>query len=96
MSEENINIIRDALRAVVTDGTGGGANVSGLGIAAKTGTAELKQTIDEEGGAENGWFVGYPEDGSMIISMMVENIEDKSNGSGYVAEKVGNVFSEIK
>ncbi|SFM24078.1 penicillin-binding protein [Gracilibacillus orientalis] len=96
LSSDNADIIRDALRAVVTDGTGGSANVSGLGISGKTGTAELKKTLDEEGAAENGWFVGYPEDGSLIISMMVENIEDKDHGSGYVAEKVGNVFSEIK
>ncbi|WP_058306672.1 penicillin-binding transpeptidase domain-containing protein [Gracilibacillus massiliensis] len=96
LSEENSNIIQDALRGVVTDGTGSGANVDGLGVSGKTGTAELKQTLEEEGAAENGWFVGYPEDSSIIISMMVENIEDKSNGSGYVAEKVGNVLSEIK
>ncbi len=96
LSSDNADIIRDALRGVVTDGTGGGANVSGLGISGKTGTAELKQSLDEEGAAENGWFVGYPEDSSVIIAMMVENIEDKNNGSGYVAEKVGNVFSEIK
>ncbi|MGN8647396.1 penicillin-binding transpeptidase domain-containing protein [Gracilibacillus sp. HCP3S3_G5_1] len=96
LSSNNADIIRDALRAVVTDGTGSPANVDGLGISGKTGTAELKQSLDEEGAAENGWFVGYPEDGSVIISMMVENIEDKSNGSGYVAEKVGNAFSEIK
>lgn len=96
LSSNNADIIRDALRAVVTDGTGSPANIDGLGISGKTGTAELKQSLDEEGAAENGWFVGYPEDGSVIISMMVENIEDKSNGSGYVAEKVGNAFSEIK
>ncbi|MGP4040746.1 penicillin-binding transpeptidase domain-containing protein [Gracilibacillus sp. D59] len=96
LSSENANIIRDALRAVVTDGTGGSANVSGLGISGKTGTAELKKTLDEKGAAENGWFVGYPEDDSMIIGMMIENIENKDHGSGYVAEKVGNVFSEIK
>ncbi|SHM97123.1 penicillin-binding transpeptidase domain-containing protein [Gracilibacillus kekensis] len=96
LSEENANFIQDALRSVVTDGTGSGANVNGLSVSGKTGTAELKQTLEEKGAAENGWFVGYPEDNSILISMMVENIEDKSNGSGYVAEKVGSVLSEIK
>lgn len=95
ISEENAAIIREALRGVVTDGTGGNAEVQGLAISGKTGTAELKQSLDEEGAAENGWFVGYPEDESLVIAMMVENIENQSAGSGYVAEKVGNVFAEI-
>ncbi|MDX8044584.1 penicillin-binding transpeptidase domain-containing protein [Gracilibacillus sp. S3-1-1] len=96
VSTDDAAIILDALRGVVTDGTGKPANVSGLNISGKTGTAELKQSLDEEGAAENGWFVGFPGDNSMIITMMVEHIEDQDGGSGYVAEKVGNVFSEIK
>ncbi|UOQ48323.1 penicillin-binding transpeptidase domain-containing protein [Gracilibacillus caseinilyticus] len=95
LSEDNAAIIRDALRAVVTDGSGQTANVDNVAVSGKTGTAELKQSLDEENGAENGWFVGYPEDGSVIISMMIENIEGRDHGSGYVAEKVGKVLSSM-
>ncbi|UOQ85155.1 penicillin-binding transpeptidase domain-containing protein [Gracilibacillus salinarum] len=95
LSEDNAAIIRDALRAVVTDGTGQTANVDNVAVSGKTGTAELKQSLDEENGAENGWFVGYPEDGSVIVSMMIEHIEGRDHGSSYVAEKVGKVLSSM-
>ncbi|GAB2553717.1 penicillin-binding transpeptidase domain-containing protein [Gracilibacillus alcaliphilus] len=94
LSEDNVSLISEALRAVVTEGTGQAANADGTAVAGKTGTAELKQSLDEEGGAENGWFVGYPEDGNLIIAMMVEHVEQQNNGSGYVAEKVGKLLSE--
>lgn len=55
----------------------------------------MKQSKDEENGQENGWFVGYPTDGSILISMFIEHVED-NNGSGYVTEKAANVLAELK
>ncbi|MFC4401797.1 penicillin-binding transpeptidase domain-containing protein [Gracilibacillus xinjiangensis] len=95
LSNENAALLKKSLRRVVTDGTGQEANISSVEIAGKTGTAELKQSQNQEGGQENGWFVGYPIDDSMIVSMMVEHIEDKPNGSGFVAEKVANAISNL-
>ncbi|WP_130859688.1 penicillin-binding transpeptidase domain-containing protein [Gracilibacillus phocaeensis] len=94
LSEDNVALMNDALRGVVTEGTGSPANIEEKTILGKTGTAELKQSLDEEGAAENGWFVGYPEDENLIVAMMVEHIENQNGGSGYVAEKVGRVLSE--
>ncbi|GAA0285774.1 penicillin-binding protein [Gracilibacillus halotolerans] len=95
ITSEQVAIINDALRKVVTNGTGSNANISNVTIAGKTGTAELKLTKEEKDGQENGWFVGYTEDASMLVAMMVERIEGQSGGSGYVAEKVGNVIADV-
>lgn len=95
ISAENASLIKESMRRVVTHGTGKAANLDSIEIAGKTGTAELKQSKDEENGQENGWFVGYPTDGSILISMFIEHVED-NNGSGYVTEKAANVLAELK
>ncbi|WP_186580775.1 penicillin-binding transpeptidase domain-containing protein [Aquibacillus kalidii] len=98
ISSENIAVIKDALRKVVTDpkGTGRGANISGIEISGKTGTAELKASQDEENGQENGWFVSYPSQEDILISMMVEHVEDKPHGSAYVVEKMADIYEKIR
>lgn len=97
LSSENAQVIKDALRQVVTasNGTARGANISEVQLSGKTGTAELKGSQDEDG-QENGWFVSYPAEEDIIISMMVEHIEDKSQGSGYVVNKVADIYKEIR
>ncbi|SER52230.1 penicillin-binding protein [Gracilibacillus ureilyticus] len=95
ISSEHAELLQNALRKVVTEGTGRAANTGSAEISGKTGTAELKQSQNQEGGQENGWFVGYPSDGSMIISMMVEHIEGNPDGSGYVAKKVADAINNL-
>lgn len=95
LSAEHVDLINDALRKVVTNGTGQKANKSNVAISGKTGTAELKLTKEETDGKENGWFVGYTDDASILVAMMIEGIESQSSGSGYVAEKVANVIADV-
>ena len=74
MSERNARVIARFMRAVVTGGTGVGAAVPGVKVAGKTGTAELRSTVNEdpapvEPGATpvpeedktdtDAWFVGF-------------------------------------
>ncbi len=96
LSEKQATVIRDALRDVVASpkGTARGAQKANLPIAGKTGTAELKQSGDDNG-AENGWFVGYPADKQdILIAMMIENTGDKG-GSGYTVNKVTDILQAV-
>lgn len=93
LSVEHATILKEDLRAVVTDGFAEEANKSALKISGKTGTAELKQSAGERG-KENGFFVGYPtETENYIIAMMIEDVQHKG-GSSYVAGKVAKVMEK--
>lgn len=88
-------ILTDLIQVVENPhGTANEAKLAHLTLAGKTGTAELKQKQGEKG-IENGFFIATnTTDPSLLIAMMIENVEDK-NGSHYVVPKVRNVFEEI-
>lgn len=93
LSAEHANILREDLRAVVTDGLSDAAKGASVNISGKTGTTELKST-QASSGTENGFFVAYPTDNpTYIIAMMIEGIENKG-GSNYVMQKVANVMEK--
>ncbi|SEO58699.1 penicillin-binding protein [Amphibacillus marinus] len=96
ISPEDAAYIRTALRDVVsaTNGTARSANIDIVTLSGKTGTAELKQSLDDEDGAENGWFVAYPEEEDIIIAMMVENVQELG-GSGYTVNQLRDVFQQL-
>lgn len=96
LTSEQATIVQETLRNVVTDGTASYAKKASFPISGKTGTAELKLTLDEENGEQNGWFVGYPtEDQDIIIAMMMEKVQDLG-ASGLVVQKVTDVLEAIK
>jgi penicillin-binding protein 2 len=70
LSRESLKIIKEALKEVVTRGTGWGAYLEEMPIAGKTGTAENPPYRD------NAWFVGYaPADNpEVLFCVLVENI----------------------
>ena len=54
MTTETAATLRTLMRQVVDDGTGTAANVAGLDIAGKTGTAETGTE-----GRNDAWFIGF-------------------------------------
>src|SRR5690625_3397925 len=95
ISPEDADIMQEYLREVVTDGTAKVVQDDDLEISGKTGTAELKLSLDSTG-QQNGWFVGYPtEDPDILIAMMMEATEGLGT-SGFVAENVKNILIEIE
>ncbi|WP_153463169.1 penicillin-binding transpeptidase domain-containing protein [Sediminibacillus terrae] len=97
VSGKNIDTIRDALRKVVSapNGTAHSAASLDINLSGKTGTAELKKSLDDENAEENGWFVTYPEDEDLLISMMMENVKEQG-GSHIVVDRAVEALQEIK
>lgn len=84
--------VAEGLRGVVNDpnGTGYAAHRDDAALAGKTGTAEIKDSVEDTEGTEIGWFAVYTEDREtakpVLIVSMVENVKGLG-GSGYVVNK---------
>lgn len=65
--------MKEFMRGVVTDGTGANADISGLNVCGKTGTADHK---DEGSNAKpHSWFIGFApmEDPQIAVAVIVED-----------------------
>ncbi len=95
-TKDAANEIKNDLIQVVdnANGTGHGAKISGITIAGKTGTAELKSSKEEDG-EELGWFNAFivsDDDSQQLLTInMIENVENRG-GSHYLLPKVKNIF----
>lgn len=90
------NIILSDLKKVIDDpnGTGHAAKLSNISLAGKTGTAEIKQNVNDKNGTQNGWFVAFnTDDPKVLVLMMTENAKG-NGGSHYIVPKVKNVLEE--
>ena len=96
ISEEAANTIKEDLVQVVEseNGTAHDAKIEGIKIGAKTGTAELKSSKDEEGEVL-GWFNAFTADENaekqLVVVSMIENA-NTVGGSHYLFPKVTQLF----
>ena len=98
-SKEAADTIKNDLIQVVENpaGTANDMKISGMTIAGKTGTAELKTSADDTESGTLGWFdcftVDRPNGNDMLIISMVENVQDNSDGgSHYLIKKIRTLF----
>lgn len=85
LTPEQLRGVQSALADVLSRGTGAGAQIQGLTIAGKTGTAQVPPLKDYA------WFVGYaPADKPTIVLAVV--VEEGLHGS--VAAKIATKFME--
>ena len=72
ISSDTAQRVRKVLETVVQSGTGTAAQISGVSIAGKTGTAETGKTKD------NSWFVGMgpSDDSDVVIAMVLEEADE--------------------
>ncbi|MBL0939872.1 MAG: penicillin-binding protein 2 [Gemmatimonadaceae bacterium] len=74
ITPEQLQGVKDALADVLSRGTAAGAQIKGLTIAGKTGTAQVN------GQKDNAWFVGYaPADNPKIVVAII--VEEGLHGS---------------
>ena len=80
---QEAEILQNMLQGVVESGTGTGAQVEGVTVAGKTGTAENAT------GNDHSWFVGFApaEDPQVAVAVLVENIGDGS-ASGIAGQMI--------
>ena len=100
-SNETANTIKEDLIQVV-ENAGGTANdmkISGMTIAGKTGTAELKQDKSDNNSGTLGWFDCFTikndvKDNLLVISMVENTQNNSSGGSHYLIKKIRNLFNQ--
>ncbi len=96
-SGETAAQVLEGMKKVVNnpEGTGYAAHREDIVLAGKTGTAEIKTSVEDTEGTEIGWFAVFTaekdaEDPLLIVSM-VENVKE-IGGSGYVVHKDRSVL----
>jgi peptidoglycan glycosyltransferase len=82
MSEETAAQLTEAMKAVVNEGTGTAAALSGIDVAGKTGTAEVPGRASCEGLPNQAWFVGFaPADDPRIAVAATVECTDGQGGT---------------
>lgn len=83
-----VDTIVEDLKAVVTDPNGTAHSLSALGvdIAAKTGTAEIKEKQDEKGQENSFLFAFDPEQGNYLMVSMLEDRQDDESATALASD----------
>ena len=102
-SRENAKILTGLMRAVVTSGTGVAANISGIQVAGKTGTAELGPKPGQPPappGQENtveqivdGWFICFAPAQNPKLAVAVMLIDASGDGGSTAAPIAANILT---
>jgi penicillin-binding protein 2 len=107
ISPENLDIVKQGLDAVVNSptGTGGKAQVEGVHIAGKTGTAEYCDDMARKNGdcytghlPTHAWFAAYApvEDPEIAVLVFIYNGGEGSERAAPVAQKILKYYFEQK
>ncbi len=87
MPEDVAQFVKSAMRVVTTSGTGVNANVNGLTVYGKTGSAE---TEVNKVYTVHGWYVGFLGDPDLpyAVSVLVEDVDSGGTAAAPIARKI--------
>ncbi|MCB2290504.1 penicillin-binding protein 2 [Clostridium sp. CS001] len=84
ITKGNANIMKELMKAVVIEGTGGNATLPGIVVSGKTGTADHNDDPSKQE-APHSWFIGFaPYDSPQIAIAVI--VEEGGVGGGIAAE----------
>lgn len=89
LSAENATVLKDYMRAVVTDGTGTAANIAGHMICGKTGSSEQEGQTDTDA-----WFIGFIGEESCPYALCV-TVENAGGGGSVAAPVARSIFAYL-
>lgn len=87
MSSEEAGILKEYMKAVITEGTGSKLDNMGFFIAGKTGTAEYSSDKSKS----HAWFAGFSDTGEGDIAVCVL-VEEAGSGSEYAVPVAKEIF----
>ena len=95
MTAQEAQVLSDLMGKVVSSGTGSRAQVSGVKVCGKTGSAESGL---EGRDVTHGWFVGYINNDQLpfAVCVLVEDIPDGEGGGSTAAPIAGDIFRYLK
>ncbi|HUT16323.1 MAG TPA: penicillin-binding protein 2 [Anaerolineae bacterium] len=91
ISAENLDIVREGMRAAVTRGTANRANLEEVTVAGKTGTAEYAGPRDEEGNLpSHAWFLAFApyEDPEIALVVFVSGGHNGAKVAAPIAARI--------
>ncbi|UGB28849.1 penicillin-binding transpeptidase domain-containing protein [Metabacillus sp. B2-18] len=96
IASAHLSTLQRAFTAVINEegGTANDAKISGVTLAGKTGTAEIKASQVDENGTENGWFIATDlETAKISLAVVFEDVKEKG-GSHATLPIIKNTLSD--
>jgi penicillin-binding protein 2 len=90
VNQEHLAVMREAMRQSVTTGVASSAQVAGLAIAGKTGSAEFGAVRADGSYDTHGWFVGFAPYENPEIAVVV--FVQQGNGFTNAAPAAARIF----
>ena len=90
VDQRNVDIMREAMRQAVADGSAFTAQVRNVQIAGKTGTAEFGEQRPNGSYKEHGWFTGFAPYNNPEIAVVV--FHEQGNGAGTAAPTAAKIL----
>ena len=94
ISAQNLELMRQGMRAAVTRGTATAANFPGLAVVGKTGTAEFGQVNAKGESASHAWFLSYAPENNPQVALAVF-IEGGRNGAVYAVPVAAQIYQYL-